>query len=129
MDDKLPDFECDDAVVESVKVEKVDYSGKSLKELVKIFDKKLQDLSKAPSSQALTEVIDVKNAMSDKVNDVPLEDRAKFKKPLPPSPCNISCSIFHNRLNPLQSPFYPLKLPYFRTRSPYTHFYQTPSMP
>lgn len=82
MDDKLPDFECDEAVVETVKVEKVDYSGKSLKELVKIFDKKLQELSKAPSSQTLTEVIDVKNAMSDKVGDMPLEDRAKFKKPL-----------------------------------------------
>ena len=80
MDDKLPDYEEEEAPV--IVVPKVDYSKKTLKELVNIFDKKLQELAKEPSVAAVSAISDIKNAMNDKVNEKPLADRAPFKKPL-----------------------------------------------
>lgn len=78
LEKKIPDFE--GAPAEEIPV--VDYSSNSLKELVDIFDKKLQVFSKAPSLSTLSELENIKNAMNDKVNEKPLGERATFSKPI-----------------------------------------------
>ena len=78
MDQALPDFA--GAPVEEIKV--VDYSSNTLKELVDIFDKKLQEFSKKPGNSSLAELDNLKSTMSDKVNEKPLAERAPFSKPL-----------------------------------------------
>ena len=78
MDKALPDFA--GGPVEEIKV--VDYSSKTLKELVDIFDKKLQEFSKKPDKSSLAELDNLKNTMSDKVNEKPIAERGPFGKPL-----------------------------------------------
>ena len=81
MDDKLPDYVPEKNAPEVV-IPKVVYSKKSLKDLVNIFDKELQELSKNPTPNTLATISDVKNAINDKINEKPIAERTPFKKPL-----------------------------------------------
>ncbi|MBR6737742.1 MAG: hypothetical protein IKL82_05215 [Clostridia bacterium] len=83
MDKELPDYEpkAEEEVV-VVEVPTVDYSKKDLKKLVDIFDEKLQELESAPSSATLQEIVNIKKAISDKINKKPVAERAPYKKPL-----------------------------------------------
>jgi len=83
MDEALEDFEGEAVdAVEVIEVKKVDYSVNTLNELVDIFDKKLQELSKNPTVAVVSEIADIKNAMNDKINEKPVAERAPFKKPI-----------------------------------------------
>lgn len=76
----VPDYE-GELVVEP-QAPKENYSEKTMAELVDIFDKKLQEFSREPSKASLTVLIDIKNAISDKVNEKPLAERAPFGTPI-----------------------------------------------
>ena len=101
MEKALPDFAGEP--VEKIKV--VDYSSNTLNELVDIFDKKLQEFSKNPGNASLADLDNIKNTMNDKVNEMPIAERAPFGKPL----ANIGMYIdalktqfSMNALNPTQ---------------------------
>lgn len=78
MNKAIPDFAGEP--VEEIKV--VDYSSNTLNELVDIFDKKLQEFSQKPGNASLADLDNLKNTMNNKVNEMPIAERAPFGKPL-----------------------------------------------
>ena len=45
-------------------------------------DKKLQEFSKTPGNSLFAELENIKNTISDKINEMPIAERAPFGKPL-----------------------------------------------
>ena len=81
MEEKIPQIPAGEVVSEEV-VKPVDYSEKNLAELVDAFDKKLNEFKKNPMTASLEELANIKDAMSDKVSEKPLAERAPFEKPI-----------------------------------------------
>ncbi len=81
MEKKVPDFE----IPEGQKIEAkpaVNYSEKTLAELVDAFDKKLKEFKKDSSLGTLNEIATIKDAMDEKVGEKPIAERGAFEKPL-----------------------------------------------
>ena len=75
---KIPEGE----VVSAEVIPEVNYSEKTLAELVDAFDKKLQEFKKSSSISLLNELSKIKDVMSDKVGEKPLAERAPYEKPI-----------------------------------------------
>ena len=81
MEEKIPQIPAGEVVSEEV-APKEDYTAKSLSELVDAFDKKLKEFKKDSSINNLNILAEIKDAMSDKVSEKPLAERAPFEKPI-----------------------------------------------
>lgn len=78
---KLPDFDAGE-VADVPVAPAEDYSEKTLAELVDVLDKKVKELGKNPGLATLNAVADVKNAISDKVDEKPIAERAPYSQSL-----------------------------------------------
>lgn len=80
MDEKLKDYEVEQEEV--IEVKTIDYSGKSLQELIEIFDKNVQQLEQNPTIAGLLQIDSIKNNIKSKINEKPLAERAPFNQPI-----------------------------------------------
>ena len=76
---KVPNIPAGEKIDEKIQPME-DYSGKSLSELVNVFDKNLTAFSKNATVIKLDELIRIKEAIADKVNQKPIAERAPFNK-------------------------------------------------
>ena len=76
---KVADIPAGEKVSEEV-IPAVDYSAKTLSELVNVFDKELSKFSKDSTLAALDELISIKEAINDKINEKPLAERGAYSK-------------------------------------------------
>ena len=80
LDKVLPDYVAPTGQEEVVSA--IDYSAKTLSELVDTFDKNLQEFKKNPTISALNDLDNINKAMSNKVGEKPLAERGAFEKPI-----------------------------------------------
>lgn len=78
MEKKLPDYEGN--VAEEVPV--VSYSANTLSELIALFDKNLNEFAKNPSASTFSPLLQLKASINDKINELPLAQRAPYGAPL-----------------------------------------------
>lgn len=78
----LEDYTSEDSVEATIAkepiVEKEDYSGKTLAELVDIMDKELQSFAKSADKASFETVVAVKEAIEASINEKPLAERGAF---------------------------------------------------
>ena len=63
-------------------VKKIDYSEKTLSDLLEIMDTMLQEFSANASATSFSNIISVKDAMDKKINAMSLAEKSKFSAPL-----------------------------------------------
>ena len=78
MEKSLPDFESEPVE----EITETNYSSNALPELVELFDKNLNEFSKKPSASTLAPLNQLQAAINEKINELPLAQRAPYATPL-----------------------------------------------
>lgn len=78
LEDYVSEDTDDTSVATEAPVEKVDYSDKTLAELVDIMDRELQSFAKSADKASFEKVVAVKEAIEASINEKPLAERGAF---------------------------------------------------